>query len=218
MTAAEAEQAIREMGPVEGTAPENAAPAAGAAPKRLYRIAEGAKVAGVATGLAAYFDIDVTLIRVLFVVLTILTGGIWVALAYIALAILSRALIRRRRSRARMASPSTHKKLLIVHVRVKETSVRPRELAPAASFAWKLKRNAARRRWKDEARRAKWEARYAYGHRCHSSIIGKLFSVLFLALIIWAIYHWIPGTDPFFNQTWAMIKEGWQWIFAQLAK
>ncbi|MBA4849865.1 PspC domain-containing protein [Emticicia sp. BO119] len=37
--------------------------------KRLYRIRDNQKLGGVAQGLAEYFDIDVTLIRVLFVLL-----------------------------------------------------------------------------------------------------------------------------------------------------
>src|SRR5260370_29234910 len=39
-------------------------------------------LSGVCTGLAAYFNIDVTIVRILFVVLTVLTGGLWV-LVYI---------------------------------------------------------------------------------------------------------------------------------------
>ena len=44
--------------------------------KKLYRTQEDRMVAGVCTGLAAYFNIDVTLIRVIFVVLALLGGGI----------------------------------------------------------------------------------------------------------------------------------------------
>ena len=44
--------------------------------KKLYRTQEDRMIAGVCTGLAAYFNIDVTLIRVIFVVLALLGGGI----------------------------------------------------------------------------------------------------------------------------------------------
>lgn len=40
-------------------------------PKRLYRVNEGAIFGGVCNGLAAYFNVDVTVIRVIFVVFTI---------------------------------------------------------------------------------------------------------------------------------------------------
>lgn len=52
------------------------------APKRLYQIREGAMISGVCNGLAAYFNIDVTLVRIIFVILAILTHGAWI-LVYI---------------------------------------------------------------------------------------------------------------------------------------
>jgi phage shock protein PspC (stress-responsive transcriptional regulator) len=58
-------------------------PGAGTAPKRLYQIREGAMLSGVCMGIAAYLNIDVTVVRIVFVLLTLLTGGIWI-LVYIA--------------------------------------------------------------------------------------------------------------------------------------
>jgi phage shock protein PspC (stress-responsive transcriptional regulator) len=52
------------------------------APRRLYQVREGAMISGVCNGLAAYFNMDVTLVRIIFVVLGILTSGGWI-LAYI---------------------------------------------------------------------------------------------------------------------------------------
>jgi phage shock protein PspC (stress-responsive transcriptional regulator) len=89
----EVEGVIAEMGPVEDAtgggaadgdpgkqgAPETPKPAftpsdpAGSA-KRLYKINDGAMVAGVCTGLAAYLNIDVTIIRIFFVVTTVFWG------------------------------------------------------------------------------------------------------------------------------------------------
>jgi phage shock protein PspC (stress-responsive transcriptional regulator) len=73
----EVEQILREIGPVDG----EAADAAGAhgprvsrdsagtsAAKRLYQIREGAIFSGVCNGLAAYFNLDPTIVRVVFVV------------------------------------------------------------------------------------------------------------------------------------------------------
>ena len=42
--------------------------------KRLYRIRDGRLVAGVCAGLAAYFGIDPTLVRLAFVFLTVFGG------------------------------------------------------------------------------------------------------------------------------------------------
>jgi phage shock protein PspC (stress-responsive transcriptional regulator) len=50
--------------------------------RRLYQIREGAMISGVCKGLAAYLDLDVSIVRILFIVLTILTGGAWI-LVYI---------------------------------------------------------------------------------------------------------------------------------------
>ena len=52
--------------------------ASGDAPRRLYQIREGAVFSGVCKGLAAYLNIDVAIIRALFVLLVLLTGGVWI--------------------------------------------------------------------------------------------------------------------------------------------
>jgi phage shock protein PspC (stress-responsive transcriptional regulator) len=84
VTAAEVQQIIKEMGPIE--APDRTGeaepgsggePAADAAPRsrRLYRIPEGSVIAGVCNGLGAYFGVDATLVRFGFVVAALLTKG-----------------------------------------------------------------------------------------------------------------------------------------------
>lgn len=67
-------------GPAGGAS--NTSGTAGDAPRRLYQIREGAVFSGVCKGLAAYLNVDVTIIRALFVVLVLLTGGAWI-LVYI---------------------------------------------------------------------------------------------------------------------------------------
>lgn len=91
---------IGEMGPVDdGSAGPEKTDAAGssagsktsegadsstAPPKRLYRIKEGKILAGVCNGLAVYFGIDVSFVRLLFLVVAFLTFGTAV-LAYLAM-------------------------------------------------------------------------------------------------------------------------------------
>lgn len=96
----EIEKIVEEMGPVEdasvprddpapggagarptaepdGAAGPKVAGATGTPPgaaKRLYKIRDGAMIAGVCNGLAAYFNIDVTIVRILFVLLTLTYG------------------------------------------------------------------------------------------------------------------------------------------------
>jgi phage shock protein PspC (stress-responsive transcriptional regulator) len=94
--AAEMDQVVKEMGPVEGTdgASEGASttaadsgrqPGGRRTPKRLFRIRDGQMIAGVCNGLAAYLNVDATLVRVFFLILAWI-GGVGV-LAYIALTI-----------------------------------------------------------------------------------------------------------------------------------
>jgi phage shock protein PspC (stress-responsive transcriptional regulator) len=106
VTADEIALVLEEMGPVETGAAgadaakpggaagdaatpsgtETGAPGAAAAPgwradpgadtRRLFQIREGAMLSGVCNGLAAYFGLDVTLVRVIFAAFCVLTGGI----------------------------------------------------------------------------------------------------------------------------------------------
>src|SRR5580658_7976635 len=103
VTAAEMALVLKEIGPVEpvdtetpaqpgssshssADAQPGAQAAAGGAglgqpagPRHLFRIREGGMISGVCNGLAAYFGVDVTLVRVVFVVFGVFTGGVGVA-------------------------------------------------------------------------------------------------------------------------------------------
>jgi phage shock protein PspC (stress-responsive transcriptional regulator) len=70
VTPAEIAQILREIGPVESTGNSGQAASAGPAPqpRRLYQIREGAMISGVANGLAAYFNLDPTIVRIAFIV------------------------------------------------------------------------------------------------------------------------------------------------------
>ena len=54
--------------------------------KRMYRLPKEGKILGVCAGLADYFGVDVTLMRIIFVILIFFTNGIFV-LAYFLFAI-----------------------------------------------------------------------------------------------------------------------------------
>jgi phage shock protein PspC (stress-responsive transcriptional regulator) len=99
---------LDEMGPIEDDSGAGADPCAGEAraraetggpgpaqtgrpagqrgtPKRLYRIKDGAMLAGVCNGLAAYVNIDPTVVRLAFVLLTMVWGS--GVLVYLVLAV-----------------------------------------------------------------------------------------------------------------------------------
>jgi phage shock protein PspC (stress-responsive transcriptional regulator) len=87
--AIEIDRILKEMGPVEADgrnssdreSEESGNGSRAGAPKRLYRVAEGEIIGGVCNGIAAYFNVDVTIVRIIFIILVILTSGGWV-LAY----------------------------------------------------------------------------------------------------------------------------------------
>ncbi len=78
VAAVEVEQILRDIGPVDaGSAsqpsaqqqpPRSDSGPQAAHPKRLYQIREGAMLSGVCNGLAAYFNLDPTIVRVAFVI------------------------------------------------------------------------------------------------------------------------------------------------------
>ncbi len=81
---------LEEVGAVDTGSEE---PAAAARPpvrvrRRLYRIREGQQWAGVCTGLAAYAEIDVNAVRWIFVLLGILTAGVFLLVYLVAMFVL----------------------------------------------------------------------------------------------------------------------------------
>jgi len=85
VTAAEVDQIVKEMGPIEPPASDNSSggdtsdgkqePRGERPPKRLYRNPDGAMIAGVCSGLASYFAIDVAFVRIGFVIVAALSKG-----------------------------------------------------------------------------------------------------------------------------------------------
>src|SRR6187200_961789 len=85
----EVERIITEMGPVESADQKAESEARGESAsadtstftppprKRLFQIREGAVWTGVCNGIAAYLNVDVTWVRIAFVLLTIFSSGLW---------------------------------------------------------------------------------------------------------------------------------------------
>lgn len=213
VTGAEVARVIAEMGPVEGADETAQEKVDGPKPKKLYRIQQGAVFAGVANGMAAYFDIDVTLVRIIFIALTIFSGGIWIV-AYVAMAIfIPRAETPQEISHAR-GTPFNAQEVM-------DRAHRFAEDVRANAHNWKQERNEWRRQWKEEKHRLRWEAReeraYAYPYHCHHhSVLGELLQVAILVTIVWAVYTYIPGTQPFYHTVGADIQQGWAWLNAKV--
>lgn len=91
---AEIKKIIAAMGPVQeetDAKQDNASAQNSEAPKRLYTLKEGEVLGGVCNGLAAYFNIDVTIMRLLFVILAFATSGFWVLVYFIAMVVIPEA-------------------------------------------------------------------------------------------------------------------------------
>lgn len=74
VTTLEIEQILQEIGPIESSGATYAHSTADPQPKRLYQIREGAIISGVCNGIAAFINVDPTIVRVGFI-------GAFVALA-----------------------------------------------------------------------------------------------------------------------------------------
>ena len=95
VTSSEIDRIILEFGPMPAAAPAPAASSSsgqssssrstasgsGYSHRHLYQIREGAMISGVCVGLSEYLHIDVTLLRILFVIFALVSSG-WGILAY----------------------------------------------------------------------------------------------------------------------------------------
>jgi len=85
VTLAELAPALEEIGPVQAPGATASTPAGASRP--LQQVSEGALISGVCLGLARYFGLNVTLLRIATVLLLLATGG-GMILVYIALMLL----------------------------------------------------------------------------------------------------------------------------------
>ena len=162
ITTSEIEKIIEEMGPVGGkeadgaehaandgtTSKSNTADTASTPKKRLYRIKEGAMIAGVCNGIAAYFDIDVVLVRVVFVILAIISQGGIILAYFILMMIMPKASEAEARAYMYTMPLSAHEFIEQAKKNYAEYKVDGKEWATKwkkEKEAWKYKEREARR-------------------------------------------------------------------------
>jgi phage shock protein PspC (stress-responsive transcriptional regulator) len=93
VTMTELGPALEEIGAVQGPgAPESAAQPS---PRPLQQVSEGALISGVCQGFARYFQLDVTLLRVIAVVLLVASGGTMVLVYAVLMLLLPYAPLQR---------------------------------------------------------------------------------------------------------------------------
>jgi phage shock protein PspC (stress-responsive transcriptional regulator) len=201
VTAAEIEAVLKEMGPVgagetNGTT-KTASAEKSTGPKRLYLIREGAILAGVCTGLAAYFNVDVVLVRIVFVILGILTGGAWLAV-YIAMALL---IPYAETGEQRAAAYGESFKAQDIVDRAKERFNESYERFTGNKYEWK--------KWRADMRekRREWRREMRHQHRCERprpffGFLSTLLAIVWLFALIslittGAIFGWlVPAGIP----------------------
>ncbi len=214
----EVEKIIKEMGPVESPEEqknENKKDGEDKKPvKRLYRIYEGKMIAGVCTGLAAYFNIDVVVVRVVFILLTLLTQGAGI-IAYIVLLVIVPIATTSEQMAAAHGEPKTAQEFIN---RAKE---KMSEFSDKND--WKRKKKEIKDRirlqkleWSEKMEKMKWGG--CCGNWKNSSSPYGLLIVAFIVLWIFGLVSIITSGAifgmilPIAWPIWAVII-GWAFVF-----
>lgn len=195
ITVSEVETVIEEMGPVTGdstTQTDETKQAAG--PKRLYRVVDGEWIAGIANGVAAYFNVDVVPIRILFVFLFFITSGGF-ALAYL-LAWLFIPVAETKEQQAEARGIPFNAEELIARAKTEYAKIGDK------GSEWRHQWRNWRREMKRQQRETrKWQhvaAKYQYQYH-RPSFFGQLISVLVITFFVWLGYHHVPVIHQFLD-------------------
>ena len=200
-------------GAAEPAASGQAGPPVGPAGRHLFRIREGGMLGGVCNGLAAYFGVDVTLVRVVFVVFSVLTGGIGAAV-YLVMMIVVPVAVTAEQMAAAHGKPFNAEELI------------GRPLGPQASFAagqhWRQQWRDQRRMWRDQRRQWRRQQRAWHGAPYPgnygpppvgfgpvSALIRALMLIAFLVALVGA-----AAGRPLLGWDWAAMVPNWVGIIA----
>lgn len=226
---ADVKETLDEMGPVEPQAESHGERPDGEAnpprnPRRLFRLPEEEVLGGVCAGIAAYLGVDVLVVRLAFVILTLLTGGVWLVIYVILWLFVPAANTERERAQA-SGAPYDAEDILN---RARESAMDISRKGRAWRDAWYANRHEWKRQWRAEkaawkaqrhADKAAWKAeRHAMRAQYRPTFAEELMQVALVALIVWAVYSWIPATQPFFDRVWHMIVTGWHSLFSYAAQ
>jgi phage shock protein PspC (stress-responsive transcriptional regulator) len=200
VSAEEATKIVAEMGPIGGAEhAEGAANTAGTPkPKRLFRIAEGAVLGGVANGFAAYFDVDVILIRVLLIALVILTGGGFILAYFIAWLVIPPAVTGAQRAQAYGAPFNAQE--IIDRVKTEYANIEAR--MPEWKSQWRHHRHEMKRQ--QQAMRAEHRAWKRQKWHHGPSAVGQLLQIIVVAFLLWLGYNHVAVIHDFMDAAWRL--------------
>ncbi len=202
VTSAEVARILEEMGPVQSggetadktteskTSSEKTGPAPGPSPKRLYLIRQGGMIAGLCNGVAAYFNIDVTIVRVIFVILAFLSHGLLLLLYAIMIFVIPYAETSEEHAVAH-GLPFTAQQIVEQAKKHYETlkATGQREWKQNWQRQWRQEM----RQWKREALRARrqlrkeWARPVGYAAQVRSGFLVPLFALLSAAFFMFWI-------------------------------
>lgn len=191
---AEMKAILDEMGPVEADTAEapgaprsedRGRPPRPESPRRLYKITDGAMIGGVCNGLAAYFNVDVTIVRIAFVALLLLSGGIWILAYFVMMFVMPDAKTAEERAAAR-GQPFNAQELVD---RAKRHYAELREQGSRWQDDWRRRRRARRRQRAAEREREFWRSAgeleyHGYGTRVLAGFLVPVFTAFSAALFV----------------------------------
>ncbi|MDB4984454.1 MAG: phage shock protein PspC [Patescibacteria group bacterium] len=190
---------LDEMGAVSGSADSDSISSekkhsGGPAPKKLYNIREGAMIAGVCQGLAAYFNIDVTIVRVVFVILAIVTHGAWILVYLVLLGVIPYAHTSEQKSAA-FGVPFNAQEL-VDRAKSNYSEFKDKK-------AWKKYWHDHRHQWKKEwhetvhENKKKWSGAFAKSLGFLTPVLGILMALLTIIVVIAIVM--VASTGLFFG-------------------
>ncbi len=202
ITESEVEIVIGEMGPVDGDEPktETNSESQATGPKRLYRVVDGEIIGGVANGVAAYLNVDVVIIRIIFVLLAIVTTGGFI-FAYI-LAMIFIPVARTKEEQAAASGAPFNAEELIARAKVEYSKLGDK------SVEWKKQWRDMRKEHKRQAREySKWAhktkySQYQYQYKHKGDSFGQLMGLLVISFFLWLGYHHVAVIHDFFDAVW----------------
>ncbi|MDB4991850.1 MAG: phage shock protein PspC [Parcubacteria group bacterium] len=207
----EVQTIIREMGPVSGDSTSDSSDSAhkqsAQGPKRLYRVEKGEYIGGVANGVATYFDIDVTIVRIVFVALAVLTSGAFVGVYVIAWMIIPPA--RTQEEQAAAGGTPFNAEEVIARAKAEYANL------GARGTVWRKQLKDWRKEMKHQSRQHKawkrneWRQQKRYRH----SPMGGLWSIVILSFLLWLGYHHVAVLHDFMDAAWAL----WHRVADQIA-
>ena len=240
LTQSDIDEVLAEMGPVAAEG-DTAEPGASAdadknsgwnwpGNKRLYRVSEGRWIAGVCTGLAAYFNVDVMLVRVLFIITALFFHGLGGLVYIIMMIFVPRARTPKDYENVSGMPPVTAQELVDRARKSVEDFANSNEWkhwstswkngmqsGHDAHLAWKHQRKA----WK-RAQKQQWKAeRYVYQYGRPKTFLSELnefiwsmFGLAIMLFAVWFLYHHVPLVEQFIN----FVHHAWDSFFSSLAQ